>query len=228
MGRVWAGLEKVGGEREDSRQTGSALRCRGCAALEAALCRGHRRLTPSPLGSQSRGCDGGTAAAASPGVGTVGPWCCRHGGVTGLGGGAGRWIFCRALGGGVQSLAKVRVKGSVAAGDGLAVDGHASTSLEISSRSALAVWGWRIGKQQSWCVGRGELLPGFVVGGFCFCRLGFLVASPLGGDSAGSRLQTRLLLSGLLAQFRAGLIIIKMRMKGVVVLWLFSAFYEQR
>lgn len=83
--------------------------------------------------------------------------------------------------GGVQSLAKVRVKGSVTAGDdGLAVNGHASTSLEISSRSALAVWGWRIGEQQSWCVGRGELLPGFVVGGFCFCCLGFLVASPLG------------------------------------------------
>lgn len=59
------------GEREDSRQTGSALRCRGCAALEAALCRGHRRLAPSPLGSHSRGCDGGTAVGASPGVGTV-------------------------------------------------------------------------------------------------------------------------------------------------------------
>lgn len=93
------------------------------------------------------------------------------------------------------------MKGSVAAGDGLAADGHASMSLEIPSRSALLVWGWRIGKQQSWCVGRGELLPGFVVGGFCFCCLGFLVASPLGGDSAGSRLQTRQLLSGLLAQF---------------------------
>lgn len=62
-------------------------------------------------------------------------------------------------------VAKVRVKGSVTAGDGLAVDGHASTSLEISSRSAVTVWGWRIGKQQSCCVGRGELLPGFVVGG---------------------------------------------------------------
>lgn len=61
------------------------------------------------------------------------------------------------------------------------------------------------------CWERGEL-AGFVVGGFCFCCLGFLVASPLGGDSAGSRLQTRQLLSGLLAQFRAGLIIIKMRM----------------
>lgn len=71
MGRVWAGLEKVGGEREDSRQTGSALRCRGCAALEASLFWGHRRLSPSPLGSQSRGCDGGTAAGASPRVGSI-------------------------------------------------------------------------------------------------------------------------------------------------------------
>lgn len=67
------------------------------------------------------------------------------------------------------------MKGSVVAGDGLAVDGRASTSLEISSSSALAVWGWRFGKQQSWCVGRGELLLGFVVGGFCFCCLGFLL-----------------------------------------------------
>lgn len=52
---------------------------------------------PSPLGSQSRGCDGGTAAGASPRVGTIGLRCFRHRGVQGLGGGAGRWIFCRAL-----------------------------------------------------------------------------------------------------------------------------------
>lgn len=38
------------GETEDSRQTG-ALRCRGCAALEAALCRGHQRLTPPLWGA---------------------------------------------------------------------------------------------------------------------------------------------------------------------------------
>ena len=52
--------------------------------------------------------------------------------------------------------------------------------------------------------------------------------SPLGGDGTESRLQTRQLPSGLLIQFRAGLIISKIRMKGVVVLWLFSAFYERR
>lgn len=35
----------------------------------------------------------------------------------------------------------MRLKGSVAAGDGLPIDGHASMSLETSSRFALTVWG---------------------------------------------------------------------------------------
>jgi len=49
--------------------------------------------------------------------------------------------LCDSLVGGVQSPAKVRVKGRVAAGTGLSVGGRASASLETSGRSALAAWG---------------------------------------------------------------------------------------
>lgn len=121
------------------------------------------------------------------------------------------------------------MKGSVSAGDGLCQCGHDSASLETSGRSALAAWG-REDWEATVLVGWEKRTPALLCcqGGFCFCCLGFLVASLLGGDGTGSRLQTRQLLSGLLIQFRAGLIIIKIRTEGVVVLWLFSAFYERR
>lgn len=123
MGRVWAGQEKVGGERGLPPDRSSAVP-RVCSPRSRPVS-GAPVPHPSPLGSHSRGCDGGTAAGASPGVGIIGP----RG--EGVGWRCGQVDFRQGAGWRGVVLAKVRVKGSVTAGDGLAVDGHASTSLEI-------------------------------------------------------------------------------------------------
>lgn len=69
-GLGWAG-ESGGRERTPARQ---AALC-GAAGAQPSKppCVGGTGASPSPLGSLSTGCDGGTAAGASPRVGTIRP-----------------------------------------------------------------------------------------------------------------------------------------------------------